>query len=202
MINRYSDVGVVFFGPPGSGKGTQAESFEKEGFAILGTGVLLRIKCGEDPIFNNKYGPTMNAGKLLPDEVVTGVFKSYFKKLPSKQNWVMDGFPRTVGQYKDVRGTLLEKNKKHPIVVVIFQLTKKLDQILLKRVLTRGATESGRKDDNRKSFLRRLKEYRRNAPEIISAIKKDHFTIVEIDPMLSKEEIKGLIWEAVYSTKR
>lgn len=183
-------VGVVMIGPPCCGKDTQAKFLEGKGFVVLGTGNLLRKKCEEDGVFKQTYGSKMNAGELLPDKVVNSVFNSYFKALPKEKSWVMNGFPRTIGQYGEIRNTLLSKNKKQPIVVLIFKFAT--IKMLQCRVLVR-ATEEGRSDDREDSFLKRLNEYEKNAPEIIKAVKKDSFVVIEIDATLSKEGLKSRI---------
>lgn len=195
-MSKYNGVvGFIMVGPPYCGKDTQAKFLEEKGFAILGTGSFLRKKCEEDPIFNQRYGSIMNEGGLLPDKVVTDVFNSYFNALSSRESWVMNGFPRTVGQYENIKEALFKKKMRHPIVVVIFKFAT--EKILFERSLVR-ATESGRADDKEGSFSKRINEYEKNAPEIISALKKDSFIAVELDATLSKEELEGRIERIVH----
>ena len=190
MKNNGDVVGVIMVGPPGCGKDTQAKFLEKNGVCVFGTGDFLRKRCLEDSLFNQKYGKLMSDGGLLPDDVVVDTFYFYFNKLPAGISWVMNGFPRTVGQYERVRTTLLAKKKKYPIVVLLFKFISREE--LLERVASRKRAEM-RNDDKEDSFLRRIEEHNNNVPNLLRAMKKDCFRIAEVDASMPVEILHARI---------
>jgi adenylate kinase len=93
----------IFFGPPGSGKGTQAQRFSEEyNICHLSTGDMLRaaVKAGSEMGVQAKK--KMDAGQLVPDEVVTGIIRENLTTPQCKNGFILDGFPRTTPQAKAV----------------------------------------------------------------------------------------------------
>jgi adenylate kinase len=90
---------LIFLGPPGSGKGTQAARMsDRFGLKPMSSGDTLRIEIREDSNVGRKAAEYVRAGTLVPDEVITGVMLAAIGKLPSGAGFILDGFPRTVPQ--------------------------------------------------------------------------------------------------------
>lgn len=90
---------LVFLGPAGSGKGTQAKKLERDyGVAQISTGDLLREAVRSGTELGRKAGPRMQEGRLVPDELVIGVIEEKFRRDPHPDGFLLDGFPRTLPQ--------------------------------------------------------------------------------------------------------
>jgi adenylate kinase len=90
---------LILFGPPGAGKGTQAKRLEDAlGTPQLSTGDMLRAAKREGTELGKKAGEFMDAGKLVPDEVVVGLIQERIKKPDCEKGFLLDGFPRTIPQ--------------------------------------------------------------------------------------------------------
>ena len=90
---------VIFFGPPGAGKGTQAELFSKE-FNIphLSTGDILRKKILEDNPLSNKLKEIINSGNYVSDDLLNNIIENRLRHSDCKNGFVLDGYPRTISQ--------------------------------------------------------------------------------------------------------
>ncbi|MFO8058806.1 MAG: adenylate kinase [bacterium] len=104
---------IIMLGPPGSGKGTQAqEIIEKYGIPQVSTGDLLREAVKNQTELGKQAKEYMDAGKLVPDDVVVGMVKERLQKDDCKKGFILDGFPRTVPQAESLDTTLSEVGKK------------------------------------------------------------------------------------------
>lgn len=111
---------IILLGPPGSGKGTQAkEIIEKHQIPQISTGDLLREAVKNQTELGKKAKEYMDAGKLVPDEVVVGMVKERLQKDDCKNGFILDGFPRTVPQAESLDQTLADVGKKIDKVVSI-----------------------------------------------------------------------------------
>jgi len=148
---------IVLFGPPGSGKGTQAEGIiKKYNLLHLSTGDMLRAEIAAQTKLGLEAKTLMDKGELVPDAVVIGMIENKLDNNKSVAGFVFDGFPRTVKQ-AEALDALLEKHKA-PIRVVLS--LKVGEEELTKRILNRGAT-SGRADDQNETIVKnRVVEYR------------------------------------------
>ncbi len=153
---------LLFLGPPGAGKGTQANLFcKKYGLEHLSTGDLLRDEVSSGSNLGMKAEEVMNKGELVSDELVLSIVEG---RLANKnEGWLLDGFPRNVNQANDLQ-TLLEKINQ-PLEGVI--LIKIDDDYLIKRLLERG-----RQDDNKQVIINRLKIYREKTSPLIDLYAK------------------------------
>jgi len=180
---------LVLFGPPGAGKGTQAE-FLINSFKLihLSTGDLLRSEIADGTELGLKAKSFMDKGELVPDEVVIGMIKSKLENNKSAKGFIFDGFPRTVDQAKALDALLNENGT--PISGMLCLEVEKEE--LISRLLNRGKI-SGRADDqNQKVIENRIVVYSEKTLPIIEYFRPQnkHFGI---DGMGSIEEIAGRI---------
>ena len=161
---------LLFIGPPGAGKGTQANLFcSKHGLDHLSTGDLLRDEVSSGSDLGLQASEIMNKGELVSDELVLSIVEGRLDNI--KKGWLLDGFPRNVSQAYALKN-LLEKIN-HPLEAVIsIQIA---DDVLIKRLLARG-----REDDNEEVIVNRLKVYREKTSPLIDLYSKQGL-LVEID---------------------
>ena len=147
---------LILFGPPGSGKGTQSENIiAANGLQHLSTGNLLRNEITNQTPLGLKAKTFMDAGQLVPDEVVIGMVDNFMNAHPRANGLLFDGFPRTTAQCIALDALLQQKGTEINVVLAL----EVGEQELVKRLLGRGAT-SGRSDDTNETVIRaRIKEY-------------------------------------------
>ena len=141
---------LILFGPPGSGKGTQAEKIVNE-FNLLhiSTGDLFRYEMGNNTPLGQEAKSYIEKGELVPDEVTIGMLKNKVNANPDVNGYIFDGFPRNVNQAEALDEFLQGKGTE---VSVLISLDVDEDEIVA-RILNRGKT-SGRPDDNDESIIR------------------------------------------------
>ena len=147
---------LILFGPPGSGKGTQSENIiAANGLQHLSTGNLLRSEIANQTTLGLKAKTLMDAGQLVPDEVVIGMVDNFMSAHPEAKGFLFDGFPRTTAQCVALDDLLQQKGNEINVVLAL----EVGEEELVKRLLGRGAT-SGRSDDTNETIIRaRIKEY-------------------------------------------
>lgn len=147
---------LVLFGPPGAGKGTQSEFLiDKYHLVHLSTGNLLRAEIANGTELGLRAKSLMDAGLLVPDEVVIGMIDNKLKENPDAAGFIFDGFPRTVAQ-AEALDELLAKNGTAITCMVALEVD---NDELTRRLLDRGKT-SGRPDDQDEALIRRrVQEY-------------------------------------------
>ena len=147
---------LVLFGPPGAGKGTQAEKLIKKYNLIhLSTGDILRSEIEAGTALGLEAKKLMDKGSLVPDEVVIGMIQSKLDANMDAAGFIFDGFPRTTPQAEAL--DMLLNNREIPITMMISLEVD--EQELISRLLNRGK-DSGRSDDQDKSIIaNRIKEY-------------------------------------------
>ena len=153
---------LLFLGPPGAGKGTQAARLcEGNGMKHLSTGDLLRAEVAAGSDLGKEAEAVMNRGELVSDALVLAIVESQMKALGGG-GWLLDGFPRTGPQAEALEPLLAEL--KQPIEAVV--LLELVDAVLMERMLSRG-----RADDNEDVIRNRLEVYREKTAPLISFYK-------------------------------
>ncbi|MEM1344219.1 MAG: adenylate kinase [Pseudomonadota bacterium] len=156
---------IILLGPPGAGKGTQAQFLvEREGMIQLSTGDMLRaaVKAGTE--IGQKAKAVMDAGQLVSDEIVIGVVSERLDQPDTANGVIFDGFPRTTAQAEALDKLLAEKGMALDAVVEM----QVKDDILVNRIKTRAAQTGGtRADDNEETLKKRLTVYHAETAPLI-----------------------------------
>src|SRR5471032_529168 len=153
---------LILLGPPGAGKGTQAQRLvQKYGIVQLSTGDMLRAAVAAGTSVGLRAKSIMDAGQLVPDEVVVAIIADRIDQPDARRGFVLDGFPRTVPQAQALDRLLAERGLKLDGVIEL----KVNEGMLLKRIETRVAEmtargEKLRADDNPEVLKGRLAAYR------------------------------------------
>lgn len=154
---------LILFGPPGSGKGTQAANLvDHYNLLHISTGDLFRYEMGNDTPLGLKAKEYISKGELVPDEVTIGMLKNKVNSSPDAKGYIFDGFPRTIPQAEALDSFLTEKNSSISLLVAL----DVDDDEIVKRLLNRGLT-SGRADDNDEEIIRnRIEVYNNETAQV------------------------------------
>lgn len=182
---------IVLFGPPGSGKGTQAQNLiEKYNLKQISTGDLFRSNIGNHTDLGVLAKSYMDEGKLVPDEVTIDMLREEVKKPTDAKGFIFDGFPRTANQTAALEKIV--KEELHSEIKLCLALVVE-DELLIQRLLKRGEV-SGRTDDATESIIRsRIKEYYKKTAEV-AELYKEQGKYVEVNGVGAIEEISQLLF--------
>ena len=154
---------IILFGPPGAGKGTQAKILEKEyGLKQLSTGDMLRAEIAGETDLGKEMKVIMDQGKLVPDEIVIRMIKSYVDSDVCEKGSVFDGFPRTVSQAEALDKMLADIGKSIDTVIEL-----QVDDTALVTRIQKRAKKEGRSDDTVGAFKVRLEAYRQYSGAVL-----------------------------------
>ena len=186
-------INLILFGPPGSGKGTQAEMLvEKYGLTHISTGDLFRNEIGNSTPLGLKAKEYMDQGILVPDEVTIGMLENRVNETNNQKGYILDGFPRTIAQSEALDTFFAGRNVE---VTHLLALTVDDDEIV-KRLLKRGET-SGRPDDANEEVIRkRIVEYNAKTSQVYDFYAQQNKS-QSINGVGSIEEIFGRLCEAL-----
>jgi len=155
MINS----GLIFLGPPGAGKGTQAAIIAEQ-FSIphISTGEILRNAIASGTPLGQKAQDYVNKGELVPDHLLLDLIRDRLGQDDAQSGWILDGFPRNLSQAQFLDGLLLEMSQSCDCV-----LNLQVDEnLLIERLLSRG-----RQDDSEETIRRRLTVYQEQTAPVI-----------------------------------
>ncbi len=173
---------IILFGPPGAGKGTQAEKMISHyNLPHLSTGNIFRENIKNKTALGKKVTSILDAGKLVPDETVVELVTDEIKKEKYKNGVIFDGFPRTVKQAEELDAFLHKNGKKVDSFITLSVPEKEL----INRILSRG---QGRSDDTPEKIKTRLQVYHDETEPVFAHYKKKN-VVKEIDGVGTIEEI-------------
>lgn len=219
---------LIFLGPPGSGKGTQAKFLESElNLVHLSTGDLLRLAVKERTQIGKQAKVYMDKGELVPDNLIVGLIKTHMDSALSKNGYLLDGFPRTLGQVEMLEEMLSETSTAIDRVIK-FSLS---DETVIKRLTSRlvcsvcganfntffnppkktgfcgncGSRLEKRGDDQAEIVRKRLEVYSQQSQPVEEYYRKQK-KLVEVDASQTLQKtsaaLKGLIVKNVSKSAR
>lgn len=183
---------LLLLGPPGAGKGTQAQRLvEKLGVPQISTGDMLRAAVAAGSEVGRQAQAIMERGDLVSDEIVVAVARERLGAGDARGGFVLDGFPRTLGQARALDRILADQGARleRCIALVVDE------EAVVARLLKRAEIE-GRSDDNAETIRQRMKVYREQTEPLVA-----HYralgVLAEVDGMGSVEEVSERIQEAI-----
>ena len=191
-------INIVLFGPPGCGKGTQAQNLvQKFNLKQISTGDILRDNTKNGTELGKLAKPYMDKGELVPDQITIDMLIDELKKPTDAKGFIFDGFPRTAFQTEALEGIV--KDVLNDQIDICLSLVVE-DEILVKRLLERGKT-SDRSDDANENIIRnRIKEYYTKPAEVAELYKKQG-KYVEVNGVGEIAEIAEKLYAEVEKIK-
>ncbi|NNE29093.1 MAG: adenylate kinase [Saprospiraceae bacterium] len=178
-------INLILFGPPGSGKGTQATKLvEKYELLHISTGDLFRYEMGNDTPLGKKAKEYISKGELVPDEVTIGMLVNKVIANPDVKGYIFDGYPRNIDQAEALDKILAEMGTEVSGLISL-QVD---DEEIVKRILNRGKT-SGRSDDNDENIIRNRIEVYKGETRPVFDFYAPRDKAFEVDGIGSIEEI-------------
>jgi len=183
---------LLFLGPPGAGKGTQAQRLiERLGIPQISTGEMLRAAVkARTPVGLQAKG-YMDRGELVPDAVVIAVAEERLRQPDTEKGFILDGFPRTVEQAEALDRMLGRLGRRLERCLAL----KVDEQRLVQRLLGRARIE-GRTDDSEAAIRTRMRVYREQTAPLLDFYRRKG-VLVEVDGVGSMEEVARRIDEAL-----
>ena len=191
-------INIVLFGPPGSGKGNQAQNLiEKFNLKQISTGDLFRFNMKNDTELGKLAKSYIDKGELVPDQVTTDMLIEEIRKPSDAAGFIFDGYPRTAVQTEALEKIVKEELNDN--IDVCLSLVVE-DSILVERLLKRGEI-SGRSDDSNVEIIEnRIKEYYTKTAEV-AELYKQQGKYVEINGVGEINEISEKLFAEVEKVK-
>jgi adenylate kinase len=181
---------IILLGPPGSGKGTQAQRLvQRYGIVQLSTGEMLRAAVAAGTPVGLKAKDIMASGALVPDDIVISIISDRIDQPDAGNGFILDGFPRTVRQAEELDDLLKQKKMRLDAVIEL----RVNESVLLQRVETRAAEtrargEAVRADDTPEVLTNRLAAYRAQTEPLIHYY-SDRRRLLSVDGMMTIDEV-------------
>ena len=186
---------LIFFGPPGAGKGTQAKYISQVfKIAHLSTGEILRDQLKKENQLAFKLAAIIDSGKLVSDEILNSIISERIKYKDCNNGFVLDGYPRTMEQGVFLTNTFLERNLTLNRIID-FNIDKKT---IIKRIKSRSLKEN-RQDDNEEVIETRVAKYYSETKPISEYYKSKYSSIYET--VNGNQEIEKLNEELIKMLK-
>jgi adenylate kinase len=181
---------LILLGPPGSGKGTQAQRLvQRHGIAQLSTGEMLRAAVAAQTPVGLKAKDIMASGGLVPDDVVIGIISDRLDQPDAAKGFILDGFPRTVPQAEALDELLKKKHMKLDAVVDLrVNESALLDRVENRARETRARGEEVRIDDTPEVLTKRLASYRQLTEPLIHYY-SERRKLATVDGMMTVENV-------------
>jgi adenylate kinase len=188
---------IVFLGPPGCGKGTQAKLLARRlGVPAISTGDMLREAVRQGTPLGLRAKAIMEAGELVPDDVVIGLIRERIAAPDAHGGFLLDGFPRTIEQARELEQLLAGNGAALDVVINLLVPEK----TLIERMLGR-ASEEGRSDDRPETVAERLRVYREKTAPLV-----DHYRagglLADVEGSGDISQVAERIDQAIAASKR
>jgi adenylate kinase len=190
-------IGIIF-GPPGSGKGTQAARIETE-FRLthLSTGDILRSEVARGTEIGKEVARVMAAGDLVPDDLIIRIVQRILRDPDCSSDVLIDGFPRTLEQAMALDRMLAEEGHRVDFVIAL----EVPESALVDRILHRAAVE-GRADDTREAIAERMHEYHKLTAAVLDHYRKRGVRVEVVDGVGNVDEVFERIRRAIGISSR
>jgi adenylate kinase len=190
-------IGLIF-GPPGSGKGTQAAHVEREfKLSHLSTGDILREEVARGTAIGKEVARIMAAGDLVPDDVIIRIVQGILRDPDVSSDLLLDGFPRTLEQARALDGMLAQEGHRVDFVLAL----DVPESELVERILHRAAVE-GRADDAREAIAERMHEYHTFTHAVLDHYRKQGVRVEVVDGTGAMDDVFRRVRRAVGISSR
>ncbi len=190
-------IGIIF-GPPGSGKGTQAAKIETEfHLAHLSTGEILRAEVARGTETGKEVGRIMAAGDLIPDDIIVSIVRQRLPESEAGPGVLLDGFPRTLQQAQALDEMLAEEGHRVDFVIAL----DVPEDVLVERILLRAAVQ-GRADDTREAIAERMHEYHKLTEAVLDHYRKKGVRVEVVDGQGDVDDVFERIRRAIGISSR
>ena len=183
---------MILMGPPGAGKGTQAQVVaERYSIPAISTGDIFRKNASEGTELGIQAQRFMDAGEYVPDELTNLMVRNRIDEPDAERGFLLDGYPRTLAQVEELDGMI--KHTGHVLDAVVVLTVDKEE--LVQRLLQRAATE-GRADDTEEVVRRRYEVYDEQTAPLID-VYRDRGLMIEVDGMGEVDEVSKRVLDAL-----
>ena len=187
---------MIFMGPPGAGKGTQAQVVaERYAIPAISTGDIFRKNVSEGTELGVQAQRFMDAGEYVPDELTNLMVRNRIDEPDAERGFLLDGYPRTLAQVEELDGMIKHTGHALDAVVVLTVDKEELVQRLLQR-----AEKEGRADDTEDVVRRRYEVYDDQTAPLID-VYRDRGLMIEVDGMGEVDEVSKRIFDALDDVK-